>query len=87
MMDSTVQEWEVDYVSYNDLEDWLNEANKDGWVLHTLERANLSELAGQNDADDDFRFVVIMYKPLNAKQRAAEKWAVTVGTTGGHANE
>ena len=80
MMDSTVQEWEVDYVSHSDLENWLNEANKDGWVLHTLDRAGKGH-------DGDYWFVVVMYKPLNAKQKAAEKWAVTVGTTGGHANE
>lgn len=82
-MNSTVEEWEVDYVSLDDLEDWLNTANKDGWVLHKLDR---EDPIGKS-AHDDFWFVVVMYKPLNAKQKAAEKWALTMGTTGGHANE
>jgi hypothetical protein len=79
-MDSTVQEWNVDYVGFGGLEDWLNEANEDGWVLHTLERSGETR-------EGDYRFFVVMYKPTNAKQRAAQKWALTVGTTGGHANE
>lgn len=79
-MDMTVEEWNVDYVGFGGLEDWLNEANEDGWVLHTLERSG--ETTG-----GDYRFFVVMYKPKNAAQRAAQKWALTVGTTGGHANE
>lgn len=69
-----VEEWNVDYVNFSHLEEWLNEASNDGWVLHTLDRAGQAY-------NEDFLFVVIMYKPKKAATRAAEKWQATVGTT------
>ena len=80
MMDMTVEEWDPDYVRFSNLKEWLNEANADGWVLHTLKSAGLTY-------DGEQEFLVVMYKPKKAATRAAEKWALTMGTTGGHANE
>jgi hypothetical protein len=81
-MDSTVQEWNVDYVGFGGLEDWLNEAKRRR-VGVTYFRAIWQELGREITG-----FLWLCMNPQNAKLRAAQKLGIRRwARLGGHANE
>ena len=87
----------VDDITLFDLEEHLNELAVDKWVLHSIESVSTAEgtmpyfivIAYR---PHDWEAQIEQHKKeweseLDAEKRAAQKWALTMGTTGGHANE
>jgi hypothetical protein len=98
MMDMTDKIFAVDDVSLHDLEEHLNEMAQDDWVLHSIHQINMNSperlpyFTVITHRPYDWEAHAKKRKEeweakLKAEEKAAEKWAVTVGTTGGHANE
>jgi len=83
MMEMKNKMFAVDDVSLHDLEEQLNELAADGWSLHSI------DYVGRDEANLP-SYTVIAHRPYSweivAKEKR-EKWALTMGTTGGHANE
>ena len=82
MMNMADRIFAVDDIPLQDLEAHLNEMAQDNWVLHSI---------NQGDGSSSLPyFIVIAHRPYDwedAAKRHKERWALTMGTTGGHANE
>ena len=78
MMNMADRIFAVDDIPLQDLEAHLNEMAQDNWVLYSI---------NQGDGSSSLPyFIVIAHRPYDWELRK-EKWALTMGTTGGHANE
>jgi hypothetical protein len=84
MMDMKNKIFAVENVSLHDLEEHLNELAADHrWVLHSI------DYVGRDEANLP-SYTVIAHRAYNWELKAKEKrekWELTMGTTGGHANE
>ena len=80
-------------VSSVDLEGYLNEVAQESWSLHSIHQSGgnaslpyftVVAYGGFNWLDHNMKK---RQAELDAEKKAAEKWELTMGTTGGHANE
>ena len=88
--------FEVGTVSIADLEGYMNELSEEGRTLHSVHQTGGSSSVANftviTYVFHDWALAEIQDKKewegeLQAEKEAEKKWALTIGTTGGHANE
>ena len=88
--------FEVGTVSFADLEGYMNELSEEGRTLHSVHQTGGSSSVANftviTYVFHDWALAEIQDKKkwegeLQSEKEAEKKWALTIGTTGGHANE
>ena len=87
--------FEVGTVSFADLEGYMNELSEEGRILHSVHQTGGGATANFTVITyvfHDWALAEIQDKEkwegeLQSEKEAEKKWALTIGTTGGHANE
>ena len=87
--------FEVGTVTFPDLEGYMNELSEEGRILHSVHQTGGGATANFTVITyvfHDWALAEIQDKEkwegeLQSEKEAEKKWALTIGTTGGHANE